>query len=300
MTEGYELALCAVDVLERSLGLRMDENEAGYLALHLTVALEKRREALPKKKILVVCASGRGTARLIRHRLTERYHFNAEDLVLCSALLLDETDFSDVQCILSTIPLPDAYPVPVIRIDVNLSEQSMSRIDRFLEEGSVSAKEVGAGEKWKPNERLVFPDMTFHTRDEVLDFLCEKAASVLPLPHDFREQVNKRESLSTTEVGNQTALPHPYIYDGTEPVFAFLTLKTPVRWKFQQVRLVILMALPSCGEKDGSDPDPQMELIADEVTRLVCDKAACHHLISSLSADTVGEEMDRMGRETKG
>lgn len=62
MSPGYELALCAAEVLENQYHLSMDENEAGFLALHFALALEKKKNFVRSRKIAIVCASGRGTA----------------------------------------------------------------------------------------------------------------------------------------------------------------------------------------------------------------------------------------------
>ncbi|MFQ8582822.1 MAG: BglG family transcription antiterminator [Holdemania massiliensis] len=43
MSPGYELALCASEILCTQYALFMNENEAGFLALHFALALEKRK-----------------------------------------------------------------------------------------------------------------------------------------------------------------------------------------------------------------------------------------------------------------
>ena len=290
MTAGYELALCAVSVIERLFGYRMNEDEAGYLALHFTVAMERRETGTRGKKIAVVCASGRGTARLIVYRLTKRYHFRQEDLILTSALLLDTLNMSELLCILSTIPLTKEYPVPVILIDLAMSEQSMERVDRFLAEGGRNAEQGDGGEGrqaeildgGKDRERrgdteiFCFPDQRLGSREEVLNFLCghleEKEGDGIPA--DFRSQVFRREELSSTEVGGSLALPHPYQYDGKKTLLAVLTLRKPVRWKYNTVRLVILMAFPM-------EESEESRRLNDAVAALACDREAQRRLLES-------------------
>ena len=50
----------------------MSEHEIGYLALHFQLAIERRKQA-DKKKVLVVCASGAGTSRMLAYRLQSQF-----------------------------------------------------------------------------------------------------------------------------------------------------------------------------------------------------------------------------------
>lgn len=274
MPQAYELAVCAVNVIRRDLSLDMSEDETGYLALHFAVALEKREEdARNDWKVLVVCASGRGTAKLICHRLVERYHFKRENLILSSAFELDSQNYDNILCIFTTVPLTGTFPVPVVMVDLTMSDTAQARIDDFMR---TAAKP--AGPSCPPRNLLLFPGRSFGTREEVLDFLCGEMEAAFSFPGGeggFTWQVKQREELSSTEVGGGLAMPHPYGYQGETGAAAFLSLKKPVHWKFGPVRLVILLAIP--------EKDQEMNGFMEALVPLANDPGAVGSLARDLS-----------------
>lgn len=287
MPKAYELAVCAVNVIRRDLSLDMSEDETGYLALHFALALEKHQEADNDWKVLVVCASGRGTAKLICHRLVERYHFKRENLILLSAFELENQDFSNILCIFTTVPLAGTYPVPVVLVDVKMSGQTLERVDDFMR----SAYQT-PGLSQLPRNLLFFPDMGFPTREAVLDFLCGEMEERFPFPGGvgaFARQVYQREALSSTEVGNQVAMPHPYGYRGETGAAAFLSLKKPIPWKFGTVRLVILFTIP--------EESREMNSLMDSLAELITDEEAARRLTRDLSRETLEAYLQKGGRE---
>ena len=288
MPQAYELAVCAVNVIRRDLALDMSEDETGYLALHFAMALEKQQKGGNDWKVLVVCASGRGTAKIICHRLVERYHFQQENLILTSVFELERQDFSNILCIFTTVPLAGQYPVPAVMVDLTMSSQAMERVDNFLR----SATLAHDGDTL-PENLLLFPERNLSTREEVLDFLCTALTEKFPLLEtekgSFTAQVKQRETLSSTEVGNQVAMPHPYGYQGQMGAAAFLTLKKPVSWKFGTVRLVILMAIP--------EEDRQMNRLMDRLTQIVTDEDGARRLAKDLSWETLKACLGEGGSE---
>ncbi len=273
MSKGYELALCAMDVIEGRYQYAVNENEAGYLALHFAVALDQQGKKEQQKKIVLVCATGKGTAKLIAHRLSNQYHFRQENMVITSVHRLAELNFGNIMCILTTLPLKEEYPVPVVSIEATMGRQSQINIDAFLKEYQEEIQER-ASQLLIPSldPELFFPNMSFSNRKEVIDFMCDAIAEKYPQFENIKEETWKREQLSTTEVGNQLALPHPYDYNGDKICISVMTLKKPIRWKFQLVKLVILLALPK-------EESQESELISDGMAKIASDKAYIHKLL---------------------
>lgn len=287
MPQAYELAVCAVNVIRRDLSLDMSEDETGYLALHFTVALEKRENAGNDWKVLVVCASGQGTAKLICHRLVERYHFKRENLILTSAFELENQNFDNILCIFTTVPLFKTYPVPTVMVDLAMNGPTQSRLDEFMRSATRPGRPSAL-----PQNTLIFPERVFSSKEEALDFLCAQMEDAFAFPGEkglFTAQVKQREELSSTEVGNQVAVPHPYGYRGQTGAVAFLSLKKAIPWKYGPVRLVILLAIP--------ESSAEMNSLMDSLTQLVTNEETVRHLTKDLSRETLEKSLLKGGRE---
>lgn len=273
MNEGYEAAMIAAHVIQDHYGSWVGDDELAYLALHFAVAVQRKKDQKPSsKKIAVVCATGRGTARLIEYRLITKLQIPKESILMESAASLAQLDFNGISCILTTIPLPEKYPVPVVLIDLSLSDGSAARVQEIL---SQDMSEQAAA---LIDERLIMDNVSVKNREEALHVLCERIKETCG--EDLEDMVLKREQLSSTEVGCMLALPHPYQYEGNRIILAFLRLKKPVLWKFSEVKLVLFAAYPS-----GSDELQQY--VNDRITAFASDPSAISALSEHADRQTV-------------
>lgn len=238
MSPGYDLALCAAEILQEKFNLRMDENEAGFLALHFALALEKRKNHVSSRKIAIVCASGRGTARLIQYKMMQRYQYQEENLKLVSVFELQQLDVDHYACILSTVPLEVTLAIPVVYIDLTMNEASLKKVEPYVK----NTRDPKPSQLIR--ESLLFVNVKMESKEEILAFLCQAAAAEALADPGLLEQVMKRERLSSTEIGNEMALPHPFEFDTEQPGFALMTLKKAVVWEKHRVRLILLLLLP--------------------------------------------------------
>lgn len=272
MSDGFEYALCASEVIHRLYSFKMNEDEVAYLALHFTLALERRNKNTPKKKIAVVCSTGKGTAKLIQYRLMGYFKYREEDIILTSLLHLDELDYDEIDCILTTIPLEQKYPVQVISIDLMLSDDSLKKVDNYFSSlGHINVEEETI------KKELIFANCNFTNREEILKFMCKKIKEFHHI--DLFEQVMKREELSSTEVGNHMAYPHPYQYNGDKIIVSAMSLEKPIKWKFGDVQLILLLCYPV----DNKNADVLNKMF----TKLVMEAEEIKELIHNLSAENL-------------
>lgn len=128
----FAAALEAAAALGKLTGLRIPEDEAGYIALHIGAALERtRRTMVLRPRALVVCASGIGTASL----LTSRLAAECPDLEITSPASIHGIEEAlgrhRVDFIVTTLPL-DSGPLPIVRVSPLLTEADLGRIRSLI------------------------------------------------------------------------------------------------------------------------------------------------------------------------
>lgn len=69
----YAIALHSSSILTERYGHELKDDEVGYLALAFALAIERQNTELPKKNILIVCASGKGSAQLLHYRYRQEF-----------------------------------------------------------------------------------------------------------------------------------------------------------------------------------------------------------------------------------
>lgn len=125
-------AKCAL-VVERHIGIKMPDSEIGYIAMHLGAALESKDRAEKKIfKILVACATGFGTSRLLTARIEKEYD-NIEIVDAVSTLHIHQKFLMEkgIDFIISTVPIKNTA-VPVVVINPLLLEGDRIKIDNLI------------------------------------------------------------------------------------------------------------------------------------------------------------------------
>lgn len=241
----YSIALDASTVLAKHYDSALSDDELGYIALAFALALERRESELPKKNILVVCASGQGSARLLEWRYRKEFGEWVDQITLCDVSHVESVDFSHIDYVFTTVPIKHQLPVPVRQVDYFLDDADVREVRDVLT-GSLATNALHG----YFDRDLFVPHVQATTKEEVIALLCERIAQVREVPATFRQLVEKRERLAQTSFGNQVALPHPFKAVTDDTFVCVGVLDEPVAWNEQEVRAVFLISISRSKNKD--------------------------------------------------
>lgn len=118
------------DVLREKLNMDIPEDEIGYIAMHFGAALERMKDVAKKYNIMVVCASGIGTSRMLMSKLKMFPQINIVD-VASSLKLKNINDRKDIDLIVSTIPI-EIKDKKVIVVNPLLLKEDIDKLKEAL------------------------------------------------------------------------------------------------------------------------------------------------------------------------
>lgn len=241
----WSMAIEAASVLACRYGNMPDDDEIGYIALSFALALERQKAERPRKRILIVCASGAGSARLLEYQYRQEFEAYLDAVETCDLAHLDAVDLSQIDYVFTTVPLPHALPVPVREVHFFLDAQEIGDIRRSLADAPAT---TGAASFFSAD--LFFPHLTVATREEAIDVLCARIRERRSIPDDFEALVLKREQLAPSAFGGLMAMPHP-VRPVTEHSFVTVgLLDEPIDWQGQPVRIVFLVSISTHKGRD--------------------------------------------------
>ncbi|WFT73967.1 BglG family transcription antiterminator [Halobacillus naozhouensis] len=241
----FEAGIAAGMVLEEEMGVAIDENEIGYLALHIGAAIERGKIKQGPKRCLIVCASGFGSAQLLKYKLQSEFDSKLEVAATTEYYKLQQCPLEDIDFIVSSIPIPDLLPIPVIEVNTILAEKDLEKIETMVFKNTVRMFDY-------VKENLVFLDQPFSTKKEVLTFMCKELEDKGLVDDRFQESVEEREAVAPTAFGNLVAVPHPITPQSDQTFLTFCTLKKPIQWGEKRVQFICLLSV-----KKGSTEDLQ-------------------------------------------
>lgn len=115
-------------------------------------------------------------------------------------------------------------------------------------------------------EDLFFADKDFKTKQEIIHFLCEALRQKHIVDENYEQLILRREQLAPTAYGGGFAIPHPVKKEAASNMLAVCTLKNPVTWNADRVRVVFLLAL-------SPERDERFDQLFEQLVNLMEDKA---------------------------
>jgi PTS system fructose-specific IIA component len=100
------------------------------------------------------------------------------------------------------------------------------------------------------DEKLVFLNENFRDKNQVIDYLTSQLQNngyVEQPGIEFKQHVLQRESDTSTDMGNDIAIPHAKSQDIKKPFIAYVQLTSPIPWNEKQgsqVSMVFMLGVP--------------------------------------------------------
>jgi len=269
----FEGAIIASKCIENYLQMEVDEHEIAYIALHIGIALERMKLNKKKlKKVLIVCASGVGSAKLLSYRLQNLFNQELEIIDTINYYNLSSYDLSFIDLVISTIPIKEDLGIPVQIVNTFLEDKDINFIKRIL---STMHDEVA--QYLHPSR--IFLQQDLQDKESVIRFLCNELHRQKLVSKDYVNLVLERESISPTSFGNLVAIPHPMIPVTKDTFWTVCTLKNPIQWYEQQmVQFVCLLNI-----KEGTQTD--LDSMYKKLISIIENRTVVQKIIKSKTVD---------------
>ena len=254
----YSMALDSSAVLAEHYGATLSENEVGFIAMAFALSLERHRTELPKKNILVVCASGRGSARMLEYRYRQEFGAYVDSIQTCDVAHVSKADFSKIDYVFTTVPLREALPVPVRQIEFFFDDAEVREVRRLLSTREPDALDPSFAARF--SKQLFFAHKTFASKKEALVFLCKQMEGTGNVAENFSELVMRREDCVATSFGNEVAMPHPLEPVCDRSFAAVALLDEPLDWGNGSVKAIFMVAIST---EDNDELGGMFDVLAE-------------------------------------
>ena len=278
---GYQMAVVATADLASKYGKEIPEDEIGYFAVIFALAVEKHKLQREKQNILIVCGAGKGSSRMLKFQYQQMFGSELENIYVCDILALEEFDFSKVDYVFTTVPIEQHIPVPVVKVNMFLTDSDKKHIQHVLEVGKAEFLT-----KYFQRNRF-YTDIDGADRETIIRRICERVIKQEQVSDEFTDLVLERERLGATDCGNLVAIPHP-LKTVTKTSFVYtVILDKPIKWWRRNVQVVLLIAV-------GQEDDPDIQKFYEMTTQFITDEKAVRDLIQYKNYDRMMESFNNL------
>lgn len=235
-TEIYGAAWMTSTTFEKYLGVKMPEEEIGYICLHLAASVERNKNPL---KTLIVCASGIGTSQFVAARLERNFRqINIVDVI--SIIELKRRKLDGIDIVISTVPVE--VNKPVLMISPLLNQNDIRRIELFID--TITQK----GNRNIAKDSIVEEDLirvkkSSESRESLIKEICEDLVSSNYVQKDFVDSVLERERIYPTALGRGISIPHGDPRYVNRSCIAVNILKESIDWAEEKVDIVFMLCI---------------------------------------------------------
>lgn len=256
-------------IIEDKFGVRVPEPELGFIAMHIGAALERKGDG-GRVKVLLVCASGIGSARMLAGRVKKELpELDVQQVVSLADVMkaLEKDPFVDM--VLTTVPL-ELDGIAALKVSPLLTEQDIKMIREHLKLRSKNSSKSAETHQTllkadkantKDRKDIVFDlledfmlEEGIEARDvkELVEKIAGKVCRTIPGAsfEKIREDLLTRESMAGCGVPEQRmAVLHARSEGVLKPFLGVFRLKSPLVMRnmdgaLEEVVASLVMLLP--------------------------------------------------------
>ncbi|WP_125705219.1 BglG family transcription antiterminator [Lacticaseibacillus daqingensis] len=241
----FDMAVFTVIAFEKRFELKVNRDEAAYIALHIGGEMARQRVDAEKVRTVLICPEylHLGT-RLIR-QLQQRF---GEDLTLI-ATLPDTTGLSQYKydLLLTTVPLPHQLTTQTLTVEIPLLGLAGTQTDISDAIEIIKNREARAIFRDKFDHlfspELFWPPTGIITNKHVaMTQMAQAMVKVGNVQPSFLQSILDRDAASSTGFPN-IAIPHSLNMDAVKTSVAVMLCPSGLRWDEQVVKIVLVIAI---------------------------------------------------------
>lgn len=241
----FNMIILTLEEIKKNYHLDIPEDEAAYLALHFQASIERMESKKDiRKKALIVCHLGMGMSYLLEAKIKQQYQ--GIEIVACigKAEALEHIKRYQVDFIISTIPL-EKIAVANIVVSPLFGQEDQQQLDQFVDKLKQQRTRPiqSTGFASMVSEELVFMDMDYEHRYEVVEMLANALYQRGYAEKELIHSAVSRERMSATSIGGAVAIPHGNPSFIRKSAIAVGILKNPLNWGNESVSVVFLLAI---------------------------------------------------------
>ena len=283
----YTMAKYASTTFYEYYNKNLSEDEIGYIALNLALALERQRKDINKKTVLLVCSSGKGSAELLAYTYKEAFGEYIEELITCSVYDLENIDFKNIDFILTTVPINIKVPIPIQEVEYFLEENNIRNIRKIFNTGE------NENILRYYDKNLFLSNINAETKEEVLEYMVRHIKKHRKIPKNFLESVKRREKLGITEFGNRIAMPHPDRTLTDETFVCVGILEKPIIWDKKEVQVIFLVSV-------SKNKDKKLKYFYKVTAKFLLDKKSIEKLVKKRKFEDLVSMLENIEEKMEG
>lgn len=236
----FEIGITLSHYYTKLTDVVMNEDEVGFIVLHLVCAFERYQRNDAKVRTIIVCPTGYSSSKIMEIKIHNAYPETIAIVQCCSIQEFQLQNQVDVDLVISTVPLPIDITCEIFVCSPFLQKEDLQRLDRIIHK---CLQHNTIHSTWNFfEESLCFFDCLCKSQDEVINLLADSLYQKGYVDETYVKSVMQREAFSSTAYHDGFAIPHAMNMNATKTKVAIAVLRNPIVWGKNRVQIIFLLA----------------------------------------------------------
>lgn len=232
----HDIAIYFSILIEEKFHLTVSQDEISYLSLYFNYGLENYQLGNSAKRVLILTSLRKSETVLLRHKILTWFPNQIAEIVIEEPSV--DIEYENFDAVFSTDKNLDMYQGSITHIRVFPEEKDFEKINLAIN-GYTDCNAIL--DKFCA-ECYYYGKV--HSKDEILDIVCNNAIQTYSLSSDFTAIIKEREKITSTYFGNGIAIPHPLSPFSNETFVSVGILEKPICWDAtHMVQIVMLVSI---------------------------------------------------------
>ena len=265
----------------------IQDGEWGYLTLHFLAAMEKLKNE-QKAKVLIICATGLGSAQLLKNRVECEFDERIKIIATRGYYEIEPEMLNEIDFIISSVDLSTkVFKIPVFHVSVFFPEEDVQKIRRYLTSrkmftstpyhSSISKFKSPNSQNYLTHIEQVIDDLSadyFYlcqpplSKEELLDLLLDRLAinEADGYKQEMIKQMENRMMLGDIFFSHTIVVPHPSIPVGKLSKIGIAIIPDGLFWdeNYPHIKFIFMIS-PSIYQ------NPTLTLMTKAIVTLIDD-----------------------------
>ena len=240
----FEMAIHASDVISKTTGKPLVEDEISYLALHFGTAYERHINT-QKYRVVMIIPHNQMLAKACMDKIETRFRERMEIIKVFPFFENNMISSLHPDLILTVVPLQHELSIKTVSISLFVNYEDESQIFQALNQLDrekyhdqfchIVKKLIG--------QETFFIKKDIASKEDAINYLCDNLIQLGYATQEYKEDVFKREEMAGTAFVQGFAAPHAITVQPLRSTISVMVLKNPVKWGKYEVRLILLLSI---------------------------------------------------------
>lgn len=240
----FEMGIRVGKFIEDKLHIILNEDEIGFIAMHLGSAYE-RNSGNRKYRAVLIYPQDQAFSHICMQKINSRFQDRMEIEASLSFFEMSSIKELKPDLILTTLPLRHNLEIITVQISmfVNYEDESdifqaISQLDkkRFFNEFATKISHL-------IEQQFFYVDLAYNNPQDVIEYLCNQLKKAGYTDDKCKESILQREKMSSTSFIYNFAIPHSLNVPSIRSNISVAILKEAIPWGEYEVKLVLLLAI---------------------------------------------------------